>query len=191
MGDAAYAYVGWSPMAPEFGWRGGLPVALGIAAQSPVTYAPAGELFSPQIGPHVAPPAAAPGIGVHTTPYVPATPTPGRVIAHPVPHGAAFAALGVDLSKLATAPSRGTIRAQLVAVPSSALRFGARPPVPHVVRVDRASPLFAMGAWRTRWPAAGTAAPAATTNAPGAPPWPAHVARPSARPVAAPVRGRR
>jgi hypothetical protein len=199
MGDLTYAYVGWSPTAPEFAWRGGLAVALGAAAQAPVTYVPATSVFAPQVSPHVVTGPQAAAAAGHTTPYVPASPVPGRVPAHPVPRGTALSAVGIDASKLAAiSPDRGTVRAQLIAVPSSALRFGARPPVPHVVRIDHASPLFATGSWRTRWPVAANTAFAtagATGGTPGSPAPPGRASLPTRSTVmprgASPMRARR
>jgi hypothetical protein len=149
VGDDGYAYVGWAPISPAWGWFGGGAALLGFAASEPWTFTPNQGLLGPQVTSRAAPGSQAAGLMGHTKPYVPATPgvsgstyvaaTPGvssTPFQSPVPHGPSPSVLGIDASLVAHAATGSReVRARQLARPSTALALGAHAPVAHVVRM--------------------------------------------------------
>ena len=141
VGEGDYAFVGWAPLAPVWGWRDGVAGALGFASREPYVFCPSRDVFSPAVGARLVGADQAGLIAAHTRPYVPASPTsPARVAAHPTVqprvHGPALASLGIEASQVThvTRTEPGLTRARQFARPSTAMPLGARPAVVHVVR---------------------------------------------------------
>jgi hypothetical protein len=136
VGDDAYGYVGWAPMAPTWRWIGGNATALGLAPSEPWAFSTYNEFLSPNLSSHVVTGAVAAAAASHTRPYVAAQPTagPGRG-SLPAPHGPPPALLGIEVSRLALPVlSTRELRARQLARPLTAQQLGARPPVRRVVR---------------------------------------------------------
>jgi hypothetical protein len=136
VGDDAYGYVGWAPLAPTWGWFGGVATAFGFASPEPWAFATYGDFLAPNVGAHAVTGSAAATVASHTRPYVPAQPTVGwSGPATPAPHGPPPAMLGFDASRLSFPPlGARENRARALARPSTAVPLGARAPVRHVLR---------------------------------------------------------
>jgi hypothetical protein len=132
VGDDAFGYVGWAPMAPTWGWAGGAATPLGFATPEPWAFSAYGDFYQPNAGSHVATGSTAGSAAAHSRPYVPAQPSvnPGAA-----PHGPAPATLGLDVTRLAL-PALGAreTKARQLAHPSTAQALGAHGPARHVVR---------------------------------------------------------
>ncbi len=151
VGEGDFAYVGWAPLAPSWGWRDGVAGALGFASREPYVFCPSREVFSPSIGARLVPPDQAAQIAGRTHTFVPAgsvaAASPARVAAHPSVQprvrGPAPASLGIEAAQVVR-PTRndadlaGLARARQFARPSTALALGGRPAVVHVVRATMA-----------------------------------------------------
>jgi hypothetical protein len=143
IGDGDYAYIGWAPLAPVWGWRDGVAGALGFASREPYVFCPSREVFSPSVATRLAGTDQASSIATHTHSY--AGPAAARVAARPVvqtkPRGPAPALLGLEPSQVArvTRSDPGLLRARQFAKPSTALALGAHPPVTHYVRAGMAA----------------------------------------------------
>jgi hypothetical protein len=69
-GTADEPYVGWSPMPPTYGFRGGVAVRLPVAPRPRYVYVPSRYAFNPGLRTYVAPPARVAMIAPRTRPYV-------------------------------------------------------------------------------------------------------------------------
>jgi hypothetical protein len=136
VGDDATAYVGWSPMAPSWGWRGGVAGLLGVAPWEPFVFCASHDLFAPDVAPRIVRGEPAAPLLARTRPYVRASPVVGPTIASRPPQGPPPASLGIDVSRVAHPASAdlALVRARQFARPSTAVALGGRPPVVHVVR---------------------------------------------------------
>ncbi len=138
LGEGDFAYVGWAPMAPVWGWRDGVAGALGFASREPYVFCPPRDVFSPTIGARLVPGDQAGLIASHTRPYEPTA--PARVAARPTVQprgrGPAPLLLGIDAAQIVrpTRNDSGLARARLFARPSTALALGGHPAVAHFVR---------------------------------------------------------
>ncbi|WP_394826339.1 DUF6600 domain-containing protein [Pendulispora albinea] len=154
VGYGPYDYVGWSAMPPTWYWRGGYAVGFYVAPPPTYYYCPHRDIFSPAVGTRIVPPARIPAIAAATKPYMPADPAVanGRVVTVPgasadasgrTPaqpgvggmgrsggYGPPPSALGIPESAVVHPGSRdsGLDRARAMAVPSTAVAVGARPP---------------------------------------------------------------
>ncbi len=151
-GPEGYGYVGWGPMQPSYVWRGGVAVSFGVVRPGPVVFCSRDDMFARGVGAHVIVGPRAATIAGETHEYVRAEPTVGG--ARPVamgsqggPHGPPPGSLGIRESAVAhvSTSGRGFAQAKAFARPSTAIRVGAHPPTPHVVRVGapRARPIAA------------------------------------------------
>jgi hypothetical protein len=132
IGDEEFDYLGWAPLAPEWGWFGGVAMTLGFPSQEPWTFAPASQVFTPGFGGQAISGNRATPVVSRTRAYVRAQPT---VAATPAPRGPSPSMLGIDVSRLSlpALPAREE-RARQLARPSTAQPLGARAPAAHVVR---------------------------------------------------------
>ena len=138
LGEDGSGYVGWAPMAPTWGWRGGVAGLLGFVPFEPFVFCPSRQLFTPDLGPQIVRGEPAAPLMAQTRPYVRASPVvgppagPGRG-----PQGPAPASLGIETSRVPRRPAAtdvALVRARQFARPSTALALGGRPPVVHVIR---------------------------------------------------------
>lgn len=148
LGSDDFAYVGWAPLPPTWGWRDGVAMGTGLAPWQPFVYCPEGEIFAPAVATHVASGEQAAAISPHTRPYVPASPeAPSSAAAAPskpggthrlsrfATHGPPPVVLGIDPARVRRVGNdRGLASALAYARPSTALALGAHAPVAHVVR---------------------------------------------------------
>jgi hypothetical protein len=137
VGDDGFGFVGWAPMAPTWGWRGGVAGLLGFATFETFVFCPSGQLFAPDIGPQIVHGQSAAPLMPQTRPYVRASPVVGPP-AGPSrgPHGPAPASLGIEISRVPRPVTTDVAlaRARQFARPSTASALGGRPPVLHFVR---------------------------------------------------------
>lgn len=136
VGDDATAYVGWAPMPPTWGWRGGVAGLLGFVSWEPFVFCPSREVFSTSLAPRVVSGDPAAPLLARTRPYVKASPAVGAPGPSRAPQGPPPASLGIEPSRVARPASAdlALVRAREFARPSTALALGARPPVVHMVR---------------------------------------------------------
>jgi hypothetical protein len=137
VGDDGFGYVGWAPMAPTWGWRGGVAGLLGFAAFEPFVFCPSRQVFATDLGPQIVRGQPAGPLMGQTRPYVRASPVVGSPAGHSRgPQGPAPAALGIEASRVQRPATTdlALARARQFARPSSALVLGGRPPVVHFVR---------------------------------------------------------
>jgi hypothetical protein len=125
-------YVGWGPLAPTWGWRGGTAFGLGFVPRVPYGFVGCSDLFagsglrqrmvsSSQVG----------GVASHSRPWGGAsTSSSGRVTASPHVNGPPPSVLGIPTSGIAGGGSndRGVIQARAFAHASTATRLGGHPP---------------------------------------------------------------
>ena len=135
VGDDVSGYVGWAPMAPTWGWRGGVAGLLGFVSIEPYVFCPSRQVFAPDLAPRVVSGQPAAPLMAQTRPYVKATPTVGPVASRP-PQGPPAASFGIEATRIPRPATTDValVRARQFARPSTALALGARAPVVHVVR---------------------------------------------------------
>ena len=121
-----WAYVGWGPLPPRWGWFGGVAVGYGFAARPYYAYCGSGELFSHSLGSRIVTGSQVGVVASHTRPYVPASPGVGGV----APRGPTPQSLHIAPSAIAhaTANDRGLMQARSFSRPSSAVAMGAHAP---------------------------------------------------------------
>jgi hypothetical protein len=130
-GYGDWGYVGWAPLGPTWGWRGGVAVGLGFVPAEPYGFCSTGNLFAPHVGEHMIPAGQAGTVGAHTQPYVAATPTTGgHVAATPHVNGPSPQVLGIPASSVVhgALANRGVVQARAYAHASTASTLGAREP---------------------------------------------------------------
>lgn len=127
-----WAYVGWAPLGPTWGWFGGYPVGYGFVVREPYAFCGSGDLFAPNVGARVVTGGAVATVAAHTRPWVAATPSVnGRVAAVPHVSGPPPQVLHIPASNIAHGGvnQRGIAQARAFARPSTAMTLGARAPV--------------------------------------------------------------
>jgi hypothetical protein len=145
VGPEGYGYCGWGPMAPAFGWRGGVAFGLGaevVSRPGPVVFVGREDLFAPRVGARVVVGPRMATIAAETRPFGRAEAGPaGHPIAQGVIHGPSPASLGIQASAVVRVDPRNpnVARARAFARPSSAVAAGAHAPSAHNVRVRRGS----------------------------------------------------
>ena len=126
-----WSYVGWAPLAPTWGWRGGVATGLGFVPRAPYSFVSTGELFGPAVSNRIV---GGPQVGViaaHTRPYAPLN--TGRVAANPSVGSVggpspSMLRIAPDSVERTSATNRGIVQARAFARPSTAVTLGARPP---------------------------------------------------------------
>lgn len=68
-GEGPWGYVGWAPLAPTWGWRGGTAVSLGFTPRVGYSFVANRDLFAPGVRSHVIVGPQATMIGEHTQPW--------------------------------------------------------------------------------------------------------------------------
>ncbi len=132
-GYGDWGYVGWAPLAPTWGWRGGMAVGLGFVPAEPYGFCANGNLFDQHVVQHMVGSGQAGTVGAHTRPYVAANPTvsgSGHVAAHPSVNGPSPQSLGIPNSAIAhgALSNRGVVQARAYAQASTASSLGAHEP---------------------------------------------------------------
>jgi hypothetical protein len=133
-GYGDWGYVGWAPMGPTWGWRGGMAVGLGFVPAEPYGFCATGNLFDQHINQRMVPTSQAGAVGAHTRPYVAANPTVngtnGHVAAHPTVNGPSPQALGIPASAVAhgALANRGVVQARAYAHAGTAATLGGHEP---------------------------------------------------------------
>ena len=101
-GPEGYGYVGWGPMAPTFGWQGGVAYRLAATVTSkpsPVVFLASDALFAPRVATRIVVGEQLATIAAPTRPYVRAEGAAlGRSVAQGMAHGPPPAALGIQAS---------------------------------------------------------------------------------------------
>jgi hypothetical protein len=132
-GVPGYPYVGWGPLAPTWGWRGGAPYGYGFPVSTPYSFVGSHEMFGPGLqgrmvsGPNVGTVA----IGTHV--YSGGGPGGGggRSLAHPSVSGPPPSRLGITAPMPQRSPREvaGIVHAQQFSRPSTAqANYGAHGP---------------------------------------------------------------
>ncbi len=136
VGDDVSGYVGWAPMPPTWGWRGGVAGLLGFVSIEPFVFCPSRQVFAPDLTPRVVSGQPAAPLMAQTRPYVKASPTVGAPTAAHPPQGPPPASLGIEATRVPRPATTDValVRARQFARPSTALALGARAPVVHLVR---------------------------------------------------------
>jgi hypothetical protein len=142
-----WAYVGWAPLGPTWGWFGGYAVGYGFVVREPYAFCGSGDLFAPNVGMRVVTGAAVANVAAHTRPWVSAQPSVnGRVAAVPHVNGPPPQVLNIPASNIAhgVVAQRGIAQARAFAHPSTAMTLGARAPVASVApaRIGGRAPAY-------------------------------------------------
>jgi hypothetical protein len=130
-GYGDYAYVGWGPMAPTWGWRGGIAMGFGFVPRTPYGFVGCGDLFQTGLRSRMVGGSMVGTVASHTRPYTGASPTVnGRIGASPRVNGPPPQMLGIPSNGIAHggATNRGVMQAQGFAHPSTATAMGAHAP---------------------------------------------------------------
>jgi len=123
--SADYAYVGWAPMPPTWGWYGGAAVGLWFAPPLPYVFCPSAYVFDYRVHYHlIHDHYMVRDIAAHTRVY----PTPYRVPARPTVSG------GVRTTALATGVPRGP-QLSAARVPAQAVPASRALPPPNAARL--------------------------------------------------------
>jgi hypothetical protein len=93
-----WAYVGWAPLAPTWGWRRGVAVGLGFVPAAPYAFVSTRDLFAARVASRVITGAREVTVAAHTRPYATGTTAAGRTIAHPTVGGPSPSTLGIPQS---------------------------------------------------------------------------------------------
>jgi hypothetical protein len=145
-------FVGWAPLPPTWGWRGGSAVGLGFVPTAPYAFVGTEHLFNPGLTAHLV---GGPQVGLvagRTQPWVPASPSVGglggHTLAHPAVGGPPPATLHIqsaDVARASVSGDRGLAQARAFSRPSTASALGARAPAQVAVRARASSPYMASG----------------------------------------------
>jgi hypothetical protein len=130
-GYGDWAYVGWAPLGPTWGWYGGYARGFGFVPAEPYGFCATGDLFAPHVGQHMVGGGQVGTVGSHTQPYVAANPSVnGRVGAKPRVNGPAPQILGIPQTQVAhgALANRGVVQARAFARADTASAMGARAP---------------------------------------------------------------
>jgi hypothetical protein len=124
VGSPGFGYVGWAPLAPEWGWRAGVVVSFGFPVLPHFSYCGTVDLFAPRLSARVL---AGPQVAVAeggTRVWAEGSVRGGRV-AGPPPSRCGIATEAVVH---VSANDPGTRHAQEFSKPSTAVALGAHPP---------------------------------------------------------------
>jgi hypothetical protein len=136
-GYGDYGYVGWGPMAPTWGWRGGMATGLGFVPRVPYGFVGCGDLFQPGLRGHMVGGSQMGMVASHTRPYVGASPSVnGRVAATPHVGGPPPSMLGIPSNTIAHGGvnNRGVMQARAFAHAGTATAMGGRAPQAYAAR---------------------------------------------------------
>jgi hypothetical protein len=130
-GYGDWGYVGWGPMAPTWGWRGGIAVGLGFAPRVPYGFVGSNDLFQTGLRSRMVGGSQVGTVAQHTRPYTGASPTVnGRVAANPRVNGPPPSMLGIPSSSIAHGgtANRGVVQARAFAHAGTATAMGGHAP---------------------------------------------------------------
>jgi hypothetical protein len=130
-GYGDYGYVGWGPMAPTWGWRGGMAVGLGFVPRVAYGFVGCGDLFQTGLRGRMVGGSEVGTVASHTRPYQGASPTVnGRVAANPRVSGPPPSMLGIPTNAIAHGgvANRGVVQARAFAHAGTATAMGGHAP---------------------------------------------------------------
>lgn len=130
-GYGDWGYVGWAPLAPYWGWRGGVAFGFGFVPAEPYGFCASGSLFAGRVSTVMVGGAQAGEIGAHTRPWVGANPSVGgRVAASPHVSGPPPNVMHIPAGVVAhgAMANRGIVQAQAFSHASTASSLGGRAP---------------------------------------------------------------
>jgi hypothetical protein len=130
-GYGDYSYVGWGPMAPTWGWRGGMAMGLGFVPRVPYGFVGCNDLFQTGLRSRMVGGSQVGTIASHTRPYTGASPTVnGRVAANPRVNGPPPSMLGIPSNSIAHGgtANRGVVQARAFAHAGTATAMGGHAP---------------------------------------------------------------
>jgi len=153
--DDGYGTVGWSPMAPEFVWRGGVAVNYTYAGSPRWSYVGRGDVFAPNVGTRVMTGAAAASISARVHPLGGSTVTRSGG-----PPAQSLGLSATQIPRVAPSANGGLAKAQQFGRPSTAVQLGAHPPAHTAVATTSTTP--------GHTPVAGAASPGVTPGVHGA-----------------------
>ncbi len=125
-GVGDWGYVGWAPLAPTWGWRGGAAFGYGFTPRMPYSFCASGELFAPHVGASIVTGPQVGAIGANTRPWTGSSGASGRVAAMPAVGGPPPSVLHIPVSSVvgAVGSNRGVTQARAFARPSTAVPLG-------------------------------------------------------------------
>jgi hypothetical protein len=127
-GVGDWGYVGWAPLAPTWGWRGGVAYNYGFVPRMPYAFCASGNLFAPQVGAGIVRGPQVGAIAANTRPWT-GSGLGGRVTARPSVGGPPPSVLHVSPSSVTgVGANRGVAQARGFARPSTALPLGGSAP---------------------------------------------------------------
>jgi hypothetical protein len=141
-GYGDWGYVGWAPLGPTWGWRGGVAMGLGFVPAEPYGFCATGNLFNGRVSDHMVAAGQAGMVGAHTQPYVGANPTVnGRVGARPSVNGPSPQVLGIPTSSVThgALANRGVVQARAYAHAGTATTLGGHAPSSYASGTQSAS----------------------------------------------------
>jgi hypothetical protein len=130
-GYGDYGYVGWGPMAPTWGWRGGRAVGLGFVPRVAYGFVGCNDLFQTGLRGRMVGGSQVGTVASHTRPYQGASPTVnGRVAANPRVSGPPPSMLGIPTNGIAHGgvANRGVVQARAFAHAGTATAMGGHAP---------------------------------------------------------------
>jgi hypothetical protein len=131
-GYGDWAYVGWGPLAPTWGWRGGMAYGLGFTPRVAYGFVGCGDLFAGGgLREHMVAGGQLGAVASHSRPYIGASPSVnGRIGATPRVNGPPPSVLGIPSSGIAHGgtTNRGVMQARAFAHASTATAMGAHAP---------------------------------------------------------------
>lgn len=118
-GVGSWGYVGWAPLPPTWGWRGGVAVGIGFVPFAPYAFVPTSHLFAPAVGAHLVAGADIRVVATNTRPW--SAPMAGHVVAHPTVGGPPPSVLHIASPQVAGAAAHdpGIARARAFAQAST------------------------------------------------------------------------
>jgi hypothetical protein len=137
-GYGEWGYVGWGPMAPTWGWRGGMAVGLGFVPRVPYGFVGCNDLFQTGLRSRMVGGSQVGTVAQHTRPYQGASPTVnGRVAANPHVNGPPPSMLGIPSNSIAHGgtANRGVVQARAFAHAGTATAMGGHAPTASASRV--------------------------------------------------------
>jgi len=131
VGAPGYPYVGWGPLAPTWGWRGGSPYGYGFRVNTPYSFCGAGDMFGSGLQGHMIGGANLGTVALGTHVYQGIPGGVGRSLAHPTvgSGGPPPSHFGIaNPAHMVSTSIPGIAKAQAFSRPSTAGAFGAHAP---------------------------------------------------------------
>jgi hypothetical protein len=145
VGAPGYPYVGWGPMAPTWGWRGGTPFGYGFRVNTPYSFCGTHDMFGSNLQGHMIGRDQVGTIAQGTHLYQGGGGVGGRSLAHPTVGGPPPSHFGMaNPQHMVSTSTPGIMRAQAFARPSTAGALGGH------------APSYTAGAMQSHYPPQGT-----------------------------------